>query len=81
MCTVHPVVCYFKRKTDKDDYETTHLSMSFLSEELDHGVPMVYAIQSKVISILKDNVEDFYLVEYFTDGCAEQYKNYKHCLS
>ncbi len=38
---------------------------------------MVYAIQSKVINALKGIVENFYLVEYVTDGCAGQYKNFK----
>ena len=38
---------------------------------------IVYAIQSKVINALKGIVENFYLVEYVTDGCAGQYKNFK----
>ena len=77
-CTVHPVVCYFKQKNAHGQFELTHQSFCFLSDELDHGVPMVYAIQRKVVALLKDLVDDdLVLVEYITDGCAGQYKNFK----
>ena len=59
------------------DYQTTYRSFCFISDELDHGVPMVKAIQCQVVDALKGIVEGFNAVEYFTDGCAEQYKNFK----
>ena len=76
-CTVHPCVCYFKVKNANGDLETRHQSYCFLSEEVVHNVPMVHAFQTRLMSLLKDKVEGFSSVEYFTDGCAEQYKNYK----
>ena len=77
-CTVHPVVCYYKKRDgNTGGFKTTHQSLCFIFDELDHGVPMVYAIQSKVINVLKGIVDGFFAVKYFTDGCAEQYNNYK----
>ena len=54
-----------------------HMSFCFLSSETDHNVPMVYAIQTKLIELLKELIPGFYKIEYYTDGCAEQYKNFK----
>ena len=72
-CTVHPVVCYFK----SPDNELSHLSICFLSEELQHDTAMVYLIQAKTIEILQSAILDLCSVEYFSDGCAAQYKNKK----
>jgi len=72
-CTVHPVVCYYK--TVK-----THCwfpSLCFLSEELWHDVVTVHLIQEKTIQHLKKAVPQLEFVEYFSDGCAAQYKNRK----
>ena len=76
-CTVHPCVCYFKEKNHAGTWVTKHLSFGFLSAETVHNVPMVYAFQTKVVNILKGKVPNLSKIEYFTDGCAEQYKNYK----
>ena len=76
-CTVHPCVCYFKVKNANGDLETRHKSFCFLSEEVVHNVPMVHAFQTRLMVLLKDEVGEIVSVEYITDGCAEQYKNFK----
>ena len=72
-CTVHPVVCYNKNS----DNELQHASLCFLSDELQHDVVMVYQIQAKTIQYLKSLMPNLKIVEYFSDGCAAQYKNRK----
>jgi len=78
-CTVHPVVCYYKSSSN----ELNHLNLCFLSEELQHDTTMVYLIQEKTMQIIKDIVPNLNNVEYFSDGCAAQYKNksfYNLCM-
>ena len=74
-CTVHPVVCYYKNS----DNELQHASLCFLSDELQHDVVMVYQIQVNAIQYryLKSLMPNLKIVEYFSDGCAAQYKNRK----
>ena len=38
---------------------------------------MVYNIQNKIINNIKKNVSGIKNIQYFTDGCAGQYKNCK----
>ena len=73
-CTVHPVVCYYESANAND---LLHLNLCFLSEELQHVSVMVYLIQSKTIEVLKGLIPNLKTVEYFSDGCAAQYKNRK----
>ena len=54
------------------------LVRGFLSEGLQHDVVMVYFIQRRVVALLKTKRKDSSTVEYFTDGCAAQYKNFKY---
>ena len=72
-CTVHPVVCYYKNNVGK--LITT--SFCFLSSELLHDTVMVHLIQCKTINFLKNLIPELKFVEYFSDGCAAQYKNRK----
>ena len=77
-CTVHPCVCYFREKNPAGELLVSkHISFCFLSSETVHNVPMVYAMQTKLVNLLKDRVPGLVKVEYITDGCAEQYKNFK----
>ena len=72
-CTVHPVVCYYC----DTNHQLQLASLCFLSKELQHDVVMVYLIQLKTVAYLKTIMPDIALVEYFSDGCAAQYKNKK----
>ena len=70
-CTVYPVVCYYKTEEDK----LKHSSICFLTEDMQHDMAMVYSIQQKSIEYLITKFPQLHKVEYFTDGCATQYKN------
>ena len=72
-CTVHPVVCYYKSSTN----DLKHFNLCFLTEELQHDSVIVYLIQLKTLETLKGVISNLESVEYFTDGCAAQYKNKK----
>ena len=75
-CTLHPVVCYFKPGNDLD-----HASYCIISDDNGHDVPTVYEIPKKIISDLKIRLPNLENVEYFSDGCAAQYKNRKNFIN
>lgn len=70
-CTLHPVMVHFK------DESNTNLVMSLciISDDLKHDVGMVYEIQKAVTTFLKETYPHIKEVQYFSDGCAAQYKN------
>ena len=70
-CSVHPAVCYFKDTNG----QLQHLNFCFLSDDMQHDVAFVHVIQSEIISLLKNKHRNLQAVEYFSDGCAAQYKN------
>ena len=43
-----------------------------------HDVAMVYEVQKRIINYLKLQLPNLKSVEYFSDGCAGQYKNRKN---
>ena len=45
-----------------------------MSNDLVHDVSMVYVIQRYCVTVLKELNSNISVVEYFTDGCAGQYK-------
>jgi len=67
-CTIHPVVCFFLSK----DNQLMHVSMCFLSEEMQHNAVMLYFIQKSVKAFLKTKIKDFLNIEHFIDGCIAQ---------
>ena len=71
-CTVHPAVLYYK-----EGQKILTKSLCFLSNDLVHDVSMVYVIQRYCVTVFKELNSNISVVEYFTDGCAGQYKNRK----
>ena len=71
-CTLHPVVLYYK-----EDGKLQHRSFCFLSDDLEHDTCFVHEIQEKLTCYIRQDLPDVDNVEYFSDGCAGQYKNYK----
>ena len=53
------------------------MSLYILSDDLNHDVPFVYNVQSIISKIIKSELPVLTNLEYFTDGCAAQYKNCK----
>ena len=74
-CTLHPVVIYFKREN-----ELLHQSFCFLSDDLEHDTNSVYEIQRDICGFIKKEMPWVAKVEYFSDGCASQYKTINTCL-
>ena len=52
-----------------------------ISDELNHSTVSVYAFQCKLISHLKEILPSVKKIFYFSDGCAEQYKNRKNFIN
>ena len=59
--------------------------MLFISDSLVHETVAVYAFQNKLVDILKEKLSskglDLDMIQYFSDGCAKQYKNKKNFLN
>ena len=72
-CTLHPIVLYYQ-----DDDMLQHQSFCFLSDDLEHDTCFLHEIQGKLTCYLRPDLPDVHNVEYFSDGCDGQYKNYKN---
>ena len=48
-----------------------------MSNDILHDVAFVYIVQKK-IEVIKATLPKIKNIEYFTDGCTAQYKNYKN---
>ena len=69
--TVHPTAIYYK----DDDNVLGHKSIIFISDDVEHDVPMVKKFQEKTVAYLKENFPHVNEMEYVTDGCGSQYKS------
>ena len=76
-CTLHPVVAYVR---DVDE-SLQVISFCFLSEDLNHDIGFVYAVQPLLTGHMKENFPSIKRFEYFSDGYSCQYKNYKNFLN
>ena len=77
-CTIHPIAVYI---CDSDSRKVEQLSICFISEDLSHDTSFVYAMQKELIAYLKSHYPQLTQVEYFSDGCGTQYKNFKKFLN
>ena len=75
-CTLHPIVVYFKEGNMEK-----HLSFCAISDDTTHDTSLVHEIQKRLCFHLKEKLPGVRKVEYFSDGCAGQYKNYKNFLN
>ena len=75
-CTLHPVVVYYK-----ENGKLAQKSFCFISDYLEHDTEFVFEVQRELVNILKETMPTINKVEYFSDGCAAQYKNYKNMLN
>ena len=75
-CTLQPLVVYFI-----DDGNIQHNSLCFISDNNHHDTNFVYKIQTILVDCLKENLPIVDKIFYFSDGCAEQYKNRKNFIN
>ena len=72
-CTLHPLVVYFIDR----DIDIEHKSLCFIST-ITTTMQIVYKIQTILVDYLRENLPLVDKIFYFSDGCAEQYKNHKN---
>jgi hypothetical protein len=58
-----------------------HISLCFVSNDLLHDVALVWEIQQELTDFIKGRYPFIQELEYFTDGCVAQFKNYKSFLN
>lgn len=68
--TMHPVIIYINTGE-----RVENINMCFFTSDLNHDITMVKNFQYKVMVHLKENFPSIDTVEFFSDGCAGQYKN------
>ena len=75
-CTLHPAVIYIK-----ESGKLVHYSFCFFSDDITHDTSFVYALQKLMCNHIRSEFPNICKTEYFSDGCAGQYKNYKNFLN
>ena len=76
-CILHPLVIYYKETS-----ELKSMSLSIISDDLDHDAALVYKIYAGGLCYIKQHTGDrLEKVHYFSDGCAGQYKNCKNFIN
>ena len=75
-CTVHPVVIYYR-----DGDALQHRSFCFISDDLDHDTNFVYQMPKELMQVVIAEFPNVKTLEYFSDGCAGQYKNFKNLIN
>lgn len=68
-CTIFPIVCYYKEKS-----EIKHESLIFLSDCTKHDTAAVFTIQKQLVPYLVKKHRAKHLI-YFTDGAKQHFKN------
>ena len=48
---------------------------------MEHNVAIVYQVQDEVFKKILADLSETKDVTYFSDGCASQYKNWKHLFN
>ena len=76
-CTLHPVVLYYKNS----DNILCHKCLCIISDDLTHDTSFVHQLQILVCDYIKENLPQINRLEYWSDGCAGQYKNYKNFMN
>ena len=76
-CTIHPIVLYYCN----NQKELCVKSFAFFSDDLDHDTGFVYQLQKLLCEYLLQYLPFISHIQYFSNGCASQYKNYKNLLN
>ena len=58
-----------------------HVNVVFITDYLKHDVIAFAIFQCKLLHFLKEMLPSLQLVQYFSDGSAAQYKNYKNFVN
>ena len=74
--SLHSVVVYYK-----DGESLKGLSICIISDDMEHDTCFVYQVQKTALELVRHKLPHLQHVEYFSDGCAEQYKNFKNFVN
>ena len=60
----------------KEKIELKSISLSIISDDLDHDAALIYKIHSKDLCYIKQHIGDrLKKVHYFSDGCGDNLQN------
>ena len=75
--TLHPFVAYFRSSNGV----LKHTSICVISDCLKHDQTAVHCFLTKVITLMKQKVNNIKIIHYYSDGAPFQYKNYKDLIN
>lgn len=70
MVTLHTQVIHFPKS-----FGQSHQSIVGISESLSHNASSVYAMQKKLVPMIKQMYPDLKVIHYLTDSPTSQYRN------
>ena len=78
-CSLLPAVVYCKQTSPTGIVaeNISNINFCIVSEDNSHDVSFVYEAQKHIITILKSKLRNITKITNYSDGCAEQFKNYK----
>ena len=71
--TLYPFVAYLR--SSYGDFK--HTSICIISDCLKHDQTAVHCFLTKVVTLMKQKVNNIKIIHYYSDGAPSQYKNYK----
>ena len=75
--TIHPFAVYYR----DEDNTVAHISICIISDCMQHNSITVYGFMSAMIKYIKTKIRELKRIQYFSDGCAAQYKNFKNFIN
>ena len=72
-CTIHPIVMHYCDENGNIQVK----SFAYFSDDLDHDIGFVYQLQEVLCEYLRQHFVSLIQIQYSSDGCASQYKNFK----
>ena len=60
----------------KQNHQLTEKSFCFSSDVVEHDTSFVWKLKQKLTEYIRNNFPNIKFIEYFSDGCAGQYKNF-----
>ena len=76
-CTIHPIIMYYVNEQKNLQLK----SFAFFSNDLQHDNGFVYQLQKILCEFIQMYFPFINTIQYFSDGCSAQYKNYKNFLN
>ena len=73
-----PVVSLVEGAMHAASFIPLHKSFCIMSDDLQHDTCFVYEVLKLITEYCRSNLPDIMEIQYFSDGCAGQYKNFKN---